>query len=359
MKKDLVDLAFANIIREEVNHIQTGIEEVDEHLKFLGNGSVITVLTEYMLNRDFFTLNLMVRLLLRGKKCLYFSFLHKTEDLVQNLLILHSGAIIERGCNTPNKITPENLKKLKTARDEMMNWKLHVVDEGINIIENFDKVIEINKPDYVFIDDILSFPLEKMGINYFQECLRKIVKYEKMDIEETNVITNAMNKLLKTSRFNNETVISKTEAKKLIEEDIESKLPIKIYDNTARLLQWEDFAADYISESLKGIAVKNDTVIFVNYQTPADNQKLNIHNIKSKTLKKVSDTVILVENEILSHSTDNEVKVYKSGINLKFYKGNEFLSGVGGTLLIEYNTGRIIEIFAGTNAGLDEGNLRL
>lgn len=341
MQKELLETAFGNIVKTEFNYVQTGFANLDIHLKYLNKGSIIAVGSEMIYDMNYLILNLTEKFSQSGKKCLYFSFRHPADTVVQKLLKLHSGVIIRETFNKPKKITPKNIKKLETAKNEMRNWNLHVVDESSMCIEDFEKIIEEIKPDYVFIDAIQSFPLNNMPIKYFAEHLKKTAKYKKFDYEECNVINNASKNLLEMSRFNNENKITKVAAKKILEEDIEYKLPIKVYDAKMPYLRWENFASEYILQNIKPIAAKNDIVVFIDFYTY--DQELNIENIKDNInpsiLKDVCDTIIFLEyGNMDAHCGDNKSNNWE--MCFKVYKGNAGIIGSSGGLVVDY-TGKI------------------
>jgi len=169
MNKILLEKAYKKLTQQKQNLIKTGFKPLDEKLSYCTYGNIISFAGT--LNHELF-LNLVREFSIQNKKCLYFFEDYKHERFLMELLTLNSSFYDD------NK---------EVAKDKMQNWQISLYDNKFSDIKDFHKIIETEKPDYIFIDALnnikIQSPLdtELSETDYFLEQL-------KMSIQETNSI---------------------------------------------------------------------------------------------------------------------------------------------------------------------------
>ena len=170
MKKELIENAYLKLNEKEKNVIKTGFNKLDEALSYCGFSSVITFAGT--LNSELF-LNLLVSFLNQNKKCLYFIEDYKREIFVKNLILLTS--------------TFEN-NDLQKTKEKIQDWDLEFYDKKLHDIQELENIIEKEKPDYIFIDNISNFKVKESPPDYKDCTVDYISKYLKIYCAKYNTI---------------------------------------------------------------------------------------------------------------------------------------------------------------------------
>ena len=162
MDKQLLEKAFLKLNEKEKNIIKTGFNKLDDVVSYCGYGSIITFAGT--LNTELF-INLLRKFLADGKKCLYFIEEYKRENFVKNLMLLSA--------------TFEN-NSLDVTKNKMLDWDLEFYDKKLQDINELEKFIETEKPDYIFVDNISNFKIKSLPSDYENSIADFLSKYLKI-----------------------------------------------------------------------------------------------------------------------------------------------------------------------------------
>ena len=183
---EILEKVEKNILGEKAQTLKTGFSDLDLILNGVEKFSLITVGARPSMGKTCFITTIMLNLLKQNKKCLYFSLEMSIEQLAKRLI----GQIAEVDAhllNNTNSI-PDKVKfinKIQTAVEILSKYDLTIYD-NIFSTENIRENIELNKPEFVFIDylQIIDVPSKKARF----EALEQVMKELKQIAKDNNCI---------------------------------------------------------------------------------------------------------------------------------------------------------------------------
>jgi len=296
MDKKLLERVYQETIEPKRTYIQTGFQDIDDCLAYCEKGSIITIGGAPSIGKTAFAMNLAKQLAERGEKCLYFTFKISAEHFIQRLMCLHAEVDLQRLVS--KHLSEKDLDKLSEAKKTLENFDLHIQDKLPSNIEEFEEIVQTIKPDYIFIDNIQGFSLDKVTTRHYIKKLKEIVKHEQLSSGQIDAIEIVLEvtRLFFAKDFNKERYIS-TEK---IHEDFKDICLEGSILNPIKDIKPEYIIMDYIAKCLKITAKKHKVGIFVNStltEAPDFRQDHRpvISDLKApSSLAELSDTIMLL-----------------------------------------------------------------
>ncbi|MBQ4124264.1 DnaB-like helicase C-terminal domain-containing protein [bacterium] len=132
--------------------LKTGFKELDYILSGVELGSIITIAARPAMGKTSLSLNLLNNFCEQGKKCLFLTTRESERLLLKRLLIQKSEIGFHK--ITQEKINKTDIKKMETAKNEICNWDFKIKNYTSFGFKEIEEIIEKEKADYIFIDDI-------------------------------------------------------------------------------------------------------------------------------------------------------------------------------------------------------------
>lgn len=130
---------------------ETGFEDLDSVLGIAEKkGAVITIGARPAMGKTTFMLSILENLLLKNKKCLYFSLEMSKEQLVKRILFQRAEVSFIK--SKLNNYVAKDWEKLANAMNNLSKWDLFVDDSSAANTKEIEAAIKEQKPDVVFID---------------------------------------------------------------------------------------------------------------------------------------------------------------------------------------------------------------
>lgn len=130
---------------------ETGFEDLDSVLGIQEKkGSVITIGARPAMGKTTFMLSVMENILLKNKKCIYFSLEMSKEQLVKRILFQRAEVSFVK--SKLNNYVAKDWEKLADAMNNLSKWDFFVEDNTDTKTEEIELTIKELKPDVVFID---------------------------------------------------------------------------------------------------------------------------------------------------------------------------------------------------------------
>lgn len=130
---------------------ETGFEDLDSVLGIQEKkGSVITIGARPAMGKTTFMLSVMENILLKNKKCIYFSLEMSKEQLVKRVLFQRAEVSFVK--SKLNNFVAKDWEKLADAMNNLSKWDFFVEDNTDTKTEEIELTIKELKPDVVFID---------------------------------------------------------------------------------------------------------------------------------------------------------------------------------------------------------------
>ena len=140
------DLEYQNKVLFE-----TGFEDLDLVLGIAEKkGAVITIGARPAMGKTTFMLSIMENILLKNKKCIYFSLEMSKEQLVKRILFQRAEVSFIK--SKLNNYVAKDWEKLAQAMNNLSKWDLFVDDSSAANTKEIEAAIKEQKPDVVFID---------------------------------------------------------------------------------------------------------------------------------------------------------------------------------------------------------------
>ena len=130
---------------------ETGFEDLDSVLGIAEKkGAVITIGARPAMGKTTFMLSIMENILLKNKKCIYFSLEMSKEQLVKRILFQRAEVSFIK--SKLNNYVAKDWEKLANAMNNLSKWDLFVDDSSAANTKEIEAAIKEQKPDVVFID---------------------------------------------------------------------------------------------------------------------------------------------------------------------------------------------------------------
>lgn len=151
LDKVLLQDVWEDLENQNKKFLETGFEDLDCVLGVQEKkGALITVGARPAMGKTTFILSIMENILLKNKRCLYFSFEMSKEQVITRLLFqIAEISFIKYRMNNMDK---KEWEKLADAMNNLLMWDLKIDDNSILKTEEIEMAIKEQQPDVVFID---------------------------------------------------------------------------------------------------------------------------------------------------------------------------------------------------------------
>ena len=144
------ELDIDNLTKIEESKITTGFDELNKYLiDFAINNFIITIASRPAVGKTSFANSICNHLLKQGKKLLYIS-LSDSKNIIEK-------KFVKNFCNNLHA----DIEEYKNAIKELKNSNLSILAKANLTIEDLESAIEETKPEYIVIDEIQQFRLQK------------------------------------------------------------------------------------------------------------------------------------------------------------------------------------------------------
>lgn len=151
LDKKLLQDVWEDLENQNKRFFKTGFEDLDCILGIQEKkGALITVGARPAMGKTTFMLSIMENILLKNKRCLYFSLEMSKEQVITRLLFqIAEISFIKSKMNNMNE---KDWEKLSAAMNNLLMWDLKIDDNSILKTEEIETAIKEQQPDVVFID---------------------------------------------------------------------------------------------------------------------------------------------------------------------------------------------------------------
>ncbi|MBR6163859.1 AAA family ATPase [bacterium] len=154
----------------------TGFSEIDEFIKNVDKGSILTIGARPSMGKTFFAISILTHLLEENKKVCWFSPSLPMNNVIKRLAA-HKLEIMPFQLDR----NPELKKKISDAVEYFAQKDLFIDDSSLLTIENIEEEIKTEAPDVVFIDYLQLLKMPKApnftdSINLAVQEIHRIAK---------------------------------------------------------------------------------------------------------------------------------------------------------------------------------------
>ena len=151
LDKKLLQDVWEDLENQNKIFFKTGFEDLDCILGIQEKkGALITIGARPAMGKTTFMLSIMENILLKNKRCLYFSLEISKEQVITRLLFqIAEISFIKSKINAMNE---KDWEKLSAAMNNLLMWDLKIDDNSILKTEEIETAIKEQQPDVVFID---------------------------------------------------------------------------------------------------------------------------------------------------------------------------------------------------------------
>ena len=151
LDKVLLQDVWEDLENQNKRFFKTGFEDLDCILGIQEQkGALITIGARPAMGKTTFMLSIMENILLKNKRCLYFSLEMSKEQVITRLLFqIAEISFIKSKINAMNE---KDWEKLSAAMNNLLMWDLKIDDNSILKTEEIEMAIKEQQPDVVFID---------------------------------------------------------------------------------------------------------------------------------------------------------------------------------------------------------------
>ena len=151
LDKNLLQDVWEDLENQNKTFFKTGFEDLDCILGIQEKkGALITVGARPAMGKTTFMLSIMENILLKNKRCLYFSLEMSKEQVITRLLF--HIAEISFIKSKMNNMDEKDWEKLSDAMNNLLMWDLKIDDNSGIKTEEIETAIKEQQPDVVFID---------------------------------------------------------------------------------------------------------------------------------------------------------------------------------------------------------------
>ena len=151
LDKKLLQDVWEDLENQNKRFFKTGFEDLDCILGIQEKkGALITIGARPAMGKTTFMLSIMENILLKNKRCLYFSLEMSKEQVITRLLFqIAEISFIKSKMNNMNE---KEWEKLSDAMNNLLMWDLKLDDNSGIKTEEIETAIKEQQPDVVFID---------------------------------------------------------------------------------------------------------------------------------------------------------------------------------------------------------------
>ena len=151
LDKKLLQDVWGDLENQNKTFFKTGFEDLDCILGIQEQkGALITIGARPAMGKTTFMLSIMENILLKNKRCLYFSLDASKEQVIIRLLFqIAEISFIKSKMNNMNE---KDWEKLSAAMNNLLMWDLKIDDNSGIKTEEIETAIKEQQPDIVFID---------------------------------------------------------------------------------------------------------------------------------------------------------------------------------------------------------------
>lgn len=151
LDEKLLQDVWDDLENQNKTFFETGFEDLDSVLGIAEKkGAVITIGARPAMGKTTFMLSIMENILLKNKKCIYFSLEMSKEQLVKRILFQRAEVSFIK--SKLNNYVAKDWEKLANAMNNLSKWDLFVDDSSAANTKEIEAAIKEQKPDVVFID---------------------------------------------------------------------------------------------------------------------------------------------------------------------------------------------------------------
>ena len=151
LDKKLLQDVWGDLENQNKTFFKTGFEDLDCILGIQEKkGALITIGARPAMGKTTFMLSIMENILLKNKRCLYFSLEMSKEQVITRLLF--HIAEISFIKSKMNNMDEKDWEKLSDAMNNLLMWDLKLDDNSGIKTEEIETAIKEQQPDVVFID---------------------------------------------------------------------------------------------------------------------------------------------------------------------------------------------------------------
>lgn len=151
LDEKLLQDVWDDLENQNKTFFETGFEDLDCVLGIAEKkGAVITIGARPAMGKTTFMLSIMENILLKNKKCIYFSLEMSKEQLVKRILFQRAEVSFIK--SKLNNYVAKDWEKLANAMNNLSKWDLFVDDSSAANTKEIEAAIKEQKPDVVFID---------------------------------------------------------------------------------------------------------------------------------------------------------------------------------------------------------------
>ena len=183
-EKLLADV-WEDLENQNKTFFETGFEDLDCVLGIQEKkGAVITIGARPAMGKTTFMLSIMENILLKNKKCIYFSLEMSKEQLVKRFLFQRAEVSFLK--SKLNNLVAKDWQKLAQAMENLSKWDLKIDDNSGIKTEEIELAIKELQPDVVFIDYFQLMDGKKKQDRFVQ--IEDIMKNLKRIAKENGVV---------------------------------------------------------------------------------------------------------------------------------------------------------------------------
>ena len=151
LDEKLLQDVWEDLENQNKTFFETGFEDLDCVLGIQEKkGAVITIGARPAMGKTTFMLSVMENILLKNKKCIYFSLEMSKEQLVKRILFQRAEVSFFK--SKLNNLVAKDWQKLAQAMENLSKWDLKIDDNSSIKTEEIESAIKELHPDVVFID---------------------------------------------------------------------------------------------------------------------------------------------------------------------------------------------------------------
>ena len=200
------------------NYFSTGFCDIDEFLKNVEKGSIITIGARPSMGKTSFALNILMHLAEKKKTVFYFSLAMSKELITKRMLSIK--AEVDPCRIASGNMQPKDWEKLEKAMEVLINYELFIEDEPTLTVDDIEEKVKNSevKPDVVFIDYIQLLKMPKAP-NY-TDAINLAVQELKRIARETGIIFVLLTQLSRAveQRLDKRPILSDIRSSSLLEE---------------------------------------------------------------------------------------------------------------------------------------------
>lgn len=182
-------------LTEQKDAWDIGFNDLNMLLKDNEKSSLITIGARPAMGKTSFMTTIMLHLLKKNKKCLFFSLDMSIQQLVKKLIVQFAEIdILHVNCGTMNG---KEWEKVSNAIKELENFNVKISDLPCLTVDKIKEKVEVEKPEFVFIDylqliDIPSKVQRGEGFEHIMKKLKEIAKENSCTVFITSQLSRAL-----------------------------------------------------------------------------------------------------------------------------------------------------------------------